>query len=277
MAAAAVAAPNTVANVSTANTTITFLGTGTSVGVPVIGCGCPVCTSTDPCNNRTRSSIIISSPEATVLVDSGPDLREQALREKISAIDAVIYTHSHLDHVAGFDEMRAFCWSRKEPLPLYASEFTLDVLRKMFGWAFHDDNIHKGYIKPSPRKITAPFAIADLHLTPLPVLHGSVDTIGFLFETATGKRFAYLPDVKSIPEETLLLMGGLDLLVIDSLRDHPHSTHLSVAEALEISTRLSPARTLLTHLSHDLDHARLSARLPQGVSPAYDGLRVEIG
>ena len=257
---------------SSDNITITFLGTGTSVGVPVIGCHCPVCTSTDPRNNRTRSSVLISTPEVKLLIDSGPDLREQALREKISVIDAVIYTHSHLDHVAGFDEMRAFCWKRDSPLPLYASESTIGVLKNMFGWAFHQDNTYKGYIKPDPRVIDSPFEIGALTITPLPVTHGSVETTGFLFETPTSTRLAYLPDVKHVPETTLALMGDLDLLVIDSLRDVPHATHLSVSEACSISAGLSPKKTLLTHLSHDLDHTELSARLPENISPAYDGL-----
>ncbi len=255
---------------------ITFLGTGTSVGVPVIGCHCPVCTSTDPRNNRTRSSVLISTPEVKLLIDSGPDLREQALREHISEIDAVIYTHSHLDHVAGFDEMRAFCWKRDSPLPLYASESTIGVLKNMFGWAFHQDNTYKGYIKPDPRIIDSPFKIADITITPLPVTHGSVETTGFLFETPKGIRLAYIPDVKRIPETTLALMRNLDLLVIDSLRDVPHATHLSVPEACAISAKLSPKKTLLTHLSHDLDHAELAARLPENIFPAYDGLTCEV-
>lgn len=238
----------------------------------MIGCHCKVCTSTDPRNNRTRSSVLISTPEVKLLIDSGPDLREQALREKISEIDAVIYTHSHLDHVAGFDEMRAFCWKRDSPLPLYASASTIDVLKNMFGWAFHQDNTYKGYIKPAPHIIDAPFKIEGLTITPLPVTHGSVETTGFLFETSAGTRLAYLPDVKHVPETTLALMSSLDLLVIDSLRDVPHATHLSVSEACAISAALSPQKTLLTHLSHDLDHAELSTRLPENISPAYDGL-----
>lgn len=238
----------------------------------MIGCNCAVCTSTDPRNNRTRSSVLISTPEAKLLIDSGPDLREQALREKISEIDAVVYTHSHLDHVAGFDEMRAFCWKRDSPLPLYATESTLGVLKTMFGWAFHQNNTYKGYIKPDPHIIDSPFAIRGINITPLPVLHGSVETTGFLFESASGSRIAYLPDVKSIPATTLALMSGLDLLVIDALRDVPHATHLSVSEACEISAVLSPKKTLLTHLSHDLDHAELAARLPENISPSYDGL-----
>jgi len=255
---------------------LTFLGTGTSVGVPVIGCSCPVCQSPDPRNNRSRSSIFISTPEIKILIDSGPDLREQALREDITAIDAVIYTHSHLDHVVGFDELRAFCWGKDEPLPLYATESCLKVLKNMFGWAFHDNNTHRGYVKPDPRIITPTFTVGDLLIRPLPVIHGSVETVGFRFESPYGFSFAYLPDVKSIPESTMKLLANLDLLIIDSLRDGPHSTHLSVPEALAISEKLSPRRTLLTHIGHDLDHASLDTRLPETVSPAYDGLRIPL-
>ena len=256
---------------------ITFLGTGTSVGVPVIGCACDVCRSFDSRNKRTRSSILVSvGTDAIILVDSGPDLREQALREGLTRIDAVLYTHSHVDHVVGFDELRAFCWGREEPLPLYASSATLETLKCMFGWAFHAENTHRGYVKPSPQIITKAFCIGSLKISPLPVEHGSVDTLGFLFETTAGSRIAYLPDVKYIPEETLTMMQNLDVLILDGLRDTPHSTHLSVAEACKISVDLKPRQTFLTHISHDLDHDALSKRLPANISPAYDGLEITL-
>jgi phosphoribosyl 1,2-cyclic phosphate phosphodiesterase len=255
---------------------LTFLGTGTSVGVPVIGCVCQICKSADPRNNRTRSSILVSSGNTAILVDSGPDLREQALREGISSIDAVLYTHSHLDHVVGFDELRAFCWGKPDPLPLYATESCLGVLRNMFSWAFHEQNTHSGYVKPDPRILSPSFNIGGVRINPLPVIHGGVETVGYLFETEGGFRTAYMPDVKSIPAETIALLGNLDLLVIDSLRDTPHPTHLSVKETLAISESLTPRRTLMTHISHDLDHAELSARLPAGIGMAYDGLRIQL-
>lgn len=255
---------------------LTFLGTGTSVGVPVIGCRCAVCLSSDLRNNRTRSSVLVTTGDTNILVDSGPDLREQALREGITSIDAVLYTHSHLDHVVGFDDMRAFCWGKPDPLPLYATESCLGVLKDMFGWAFRSDNTHSGYVRPAPRAITAEFAIGGLTIQPLPVLHGTVETIGFRFETSEGFRFAYLPDVKAIPERTMAMMENLDLLIIDALRETPHSTHLTLGEALDIAEALSPRKTLLTHLSHELDHSSLSARLPANVQPAHDGLRVSL-
>jgi phosphoribosyl 1,2-cyclic phosphate phosphodiesterase len=257
---------------SAAASSLLFLGTGTSVGVPVIGCDCNVCRSTDPRDNRTRSSVLVSDGTTTLLVDSGPDLREQALREKISAIDAVLYTHSHLDHVVGFDELRAFCWGKKEPLPLHGTAACIDVLKGMFGWAFSSDNTHRGYVKPAPKLVTSTFRIGGLEITPLPVEHGTVETVGYLFETERGFRAAYLPDVKRIPEATMALLGNLQILIIDALRETPHSTHLSLNEALEISRTLLPCRTLLTHISHEFGHAELSARLPDGVEVAWDGL-----
>lgn len=255
---------------------LTFLGTGTSVGVPVIGCICEVCKSSDPHNKRTRASLFINTPEVKILIDSGPDLREQALRENITSIDAVLYTHSHLDHVVGFDELRAFCWEKKDPLPLYASELCLNVLINMFSWAFQPDNTHGGYIKPDPRPITKAFTLGDLTINPIPVIHGTVDTHGYRFDTQDGFSFAYLPDVKIIPEESMDLLVNLDLLIIDSLRTAPHSTHLSLSEALAIAETLAPKRTVLTHISHELDHATLAASLTKSISPAYDGLSITL-
>ncbi|MGJ8645203.1 MAG: MBL fold metallo-hydrolase [Luteolibacter sp.] len=255
---------------------LTFLGTGTSVGVPVIGCKCPVCKSDNPRNNRTRSSIIVDCGDTRILVDSGPDLREQALREDITSIDAIVYTHGHVDHVAGFDELRAFCWGKEKPLPLFATESCINVLKTMFAWAFHEDNIHRGYVKPDPRPLGDGISINGVSITPLPVSHGSVETVGLLFEMPDGFRLAYLPDVKSIPDSTMEILTRLDLLVLDALRDEPHGTHLSLPEALAISKQLSPTKTLLTHMSHDLDHASLAASLPPGVTPAHDGLRITL-
>jgi phosphoribosyl 1,2-cyclic phosphate phosphodiesterase len=258
------------------NLRILFLGTGTSVGVPVIGCNCSVCTSLDPRDKRTRSSILVTYRGTTLLVDTGPDLRTQALREGISSIDAVLYTHSHMDHVVGFDELRAFCWHRSEPLPLYASAACLSTLQTMFGWAFAENNTHRGYVKPDPRIVTDRFRIGELWITPLPVLHGTVETNGYCFETDEGFRAAYLPDVKVIPQETMQLIQDLDLLIIDALSDKPHYTHLCVSEALAISQEISAKRTLLTHICHDLGHAELTARLPVEVGVAYDGMSVSL-
>ncbi|WP_193214727.1 MBL fold metallo-hydrolase [Luteolibacter marinus] len=253
---------------------LTFLGTGTSVGVPVIGCQCRVCQSEDPRNKRTRSSVHVRCGEISVLVDSGPDLREQALREKMTRVDAVIYTHPHVDHVVGFDELRAFCWHREGPLPLHATAECMEVLVRMFGWAFSPENIYGGYIKPDPQLIEGPFAIGDLRITPLPVEHAKVLTVGFLFEAPGSHAVAYIPDAKRVPPETIGLLKRADVLILDALRPAPHPTHLSTDEALEIIRQTGVPRAWLTHLGHDNEHHELEAILPEGVGVAWDGLRI---
>lgn len=259
-----------------AGVSFTFLGTGTSVGVPVIGCKCAVCTSADPRNRRLRSSAVIRVGEVTVLVDSGPDLRAQALREGLLALDAVVYTHAHLDHVVGFDELRAFCWHKDGPLPLHATEGCMATLKRMFAWAFTNENVYLGYVKPDPRVIDGTFSYGDLKITPLPVEHGTVETIGFLFEPHGARSVAYLPDVKRIPHTTMSLLRGVDVLVVDSLRPTPHPTHFSLTEALEAIHEAEPGEAWLTHLGHENDHATLEAELPKGVRVAWDGLRIEL-
>jgi phosphoribosyl 1,2-cyclic phosphate phosphodiesterase len=255
---------------------LTFLGTGTSVGVPVIGCDCPVCRSDDPKNKRFRSSVVVRSGDQTLLVDSGPDLRMQALREGLRAIDAVIYTHAHVDHVAGFDELRAFCWRKKGPLPMHATEDCMDTLKSMFGWAFSPDNVIDGYVRPDVRIIDGPFFYGDLKVTPLPVEHAAVETIGYLFEYPGSGKTAYLPDVKRIPEETMKLLRGVDILIVDALRTAEHPTHFTLGEALAAATEVGAKETWLTHLSHEYDIDSISKELPAGVRMAWDGLRISL-
>jgi phosphoribosyl 1,2-cyclic phosphate phosphodiesterase len=249
-----------------------FLGTGTSVGVPVIGCDCPVCSSGDPRNNRTRASVVVRAGDTTVLVDSGPDLREQALRENLRRVDAVLYTHAHLDHVSGFDDLRAFCWHREAPLPLHATEGCMRALRGMFGWAFSADQQYRGYVRPDPALIDGPFRCGDLSVEPLPVEHAGVETIGYLFSAAGCPAIAYLPDVKQLPDATASRLAGVPVLVIDALRPKPHPTHLSLDQAVTIARRLGAGSTWLTHLGHENDHRQLESTLPDGIRPAHDGL-----
>lgn len=254
-------------------TTVTFLGTATSVGVPVIGCRCAVCTSPDPRNKRTRSSIHLQSGELSLLVDTGPDLHQQAIREGLDRIDAVLYTHSHLDHIAGFDELRAFCWHREEPLPLYAGAETLANLQRMYPWAFSRDT-HRNYVRASAHELNGPFTLDPVTITPLPVEHGSVETFGFRFDVSGGRSLAYLSDVKRIPGDTRALMEGLDLLIIDALRIVDHRSHMTLAEALAAIADLAPAQAYLTHLTHDLEYTEISADLPEGVALAVDGMKI---
>lgn len=255
---------------------LTFLGTGTSVGVPVIGCGCAVCGSADVRNQRLRSSVVVRAGGVTLLVDSGPDLRMQALREGLRELDGVLYTHAHLDHVVGFDELRAFCWRRHEPLPLHGTAECLATLKSMFGWAFAADNIHHGYVKPDPQVVDGPFHYGELRMTPLPLEHGGLETIGYKFEFPGGRSLAYLPDVKRIPEPTMRLLRGVGVLVVDALRPTPHPTHFSLGEALVAAAEVGAGQTWLTHLGHENDHATLSASLPAGVGVAWDGLKLSL-
>jgi phosphoribosyl 1,2-cyclic phosphate phosphodiesterase len=259
-----------------ADFSVTFLGTGTSVGVPVIGCDCEVCRSEDLRNKRFRSSVVVRAGEVTLLVDSGPDLRMQALREGLREIDAVIYTHGHLDHVAGFDELRAFCWRRKDPLPLHATPGCMQTLQEMYGWAFFPKTVHSGYVRPAPNVIDGPFFFGDLKVTPLPVEHGSVETVGFLFEVEGKRRLAYLPDVKRIPAETMRAMVEVDVLVIDALRPVPHPSHFSLEEALAAARAVHAKETWLTHVTHDYDAATVDESLPHRVRMAWDGLQIQL-
>jgi len=255
---------------------MTLLGTGTSVGVPVIGCSCPVCVSADPRNNRLRASALVRAGGVAVLVDSGPDLRQQALREGFRELDAVVYSHAHLDHVAGFDELRAFCWRKDGPLPLHATRQCMATLKTMFGWAFSADNASKGYVKPAARLIDGPFGYGELKITPLPVEHAAVETVGFLFEYPGARGVAYLPDVKRIPDETMRLLRGVDVLVVDALRPEEHPTHFSLGDSLATIRQVATGEAWLTHLGHENDHATLEAGLPPGVRVAWDGLRIEL-
>ncbi|MEO0018216.1 MAG: hypothetical protein RLZZ522_1499 [Verrucomicrobiota bacterium] len=256
---------------------LTFLGTGTSVGVPVIGCDCAVCGSDDARNQRLRSSVLVRVGAVSLLVDSGPDLRLQALREGLRELDGVLYTHAHLDHVVGFDELRAFCWRRSAPLPLHGTAECLATLKQMFGWAFAPDNRHHGYVKPDPQVVAGPFHYGGLRITPLPVEHAAIQTIGYQFESPRGHRLAYLPDVKRIPDATLALLRGVDVLVLDALRPQPHPTHFSLDEALAAAAVIGAGETWLTHLGHENDHAALTAALPAGVRVAWDGLKLSLG
>ncbi len=252
---------------------LTFLGTSTSVGVPVIGCECAVCTSDDPRLHRMRSSVHILTETHSLLVDSGPDLRQQALRHKLSKVDAVLYTHQHLDHTAGFDELRAFCWHSENPLPLYSTPACLKELARVYDWAFSPNNTYRGYIRPEPRPVTAPFKIGNLTITPLPVIHGAVETIGFRFDEGDFS-IAYIPDVKAIMPDTFKLLENLDHLIIDSLREAQHPTHMSVSEACEAAEIIDAKQTWLTHITHEIDIYKVAAELPNNIQFAYDTLTI---
>ncbi|GAB4128918.1 MBL fold metallo-hydrolase [Thermopirellula anaerolimosa] len=246
------------------------MGTGTSHGVPLIGCRCPVCTSDDPRNRRTRCSLAVGLPEGTVLIDTPPELRLQLCREGLSDLRAVLYTHAHADHLFGLDDLRIISQRRKTAVPVYCEAYVEARIRKAFDYAF-EENAPAGGV-PQLEFITidtAPFELLGTRVIPLRLKHGPWDVLGFRFGDA-----AYCTDVKEFPEETLKRLRNLDVLILDCLRHEPHPTHLSVEEALAIIRIVRPRRCYLTHLCHRLDHATFSEQLPPGVEPAYDGLRI---
>lgn len=248
---------------------VTFLGTGTSTGVPVIGCDCETCRSTDPRDKRLRASVLVRAGDATLLVDTSPDLRTQMLRAGTRRIDAVLYTHEHADHTAGLDELRTFNQLQQQHIPVFAPPRTAAELRQRFDYAFKDLFPFYG-AKPdlTLHEIDGPFTATGVEVVPVPVLHGRLPIIGFRFGPV-----AYVTDVKTIPAESLELLRGLDLLIINALRRKPHFAHLDLDEALALAEELQPRETVLTHLSHDMGRqADVEPALPANVRIAYDGL-----
>jgi phosphoribosyl 1,2-cyclic phosphate phosphodiesterase len=255
--------------------TVTVLGSGTSQGVPMIGCRCAVCQSSDPRDKRTRSSIFLTTPHAAILVDTTPDLRQQALRENLDHLDAVLFTHPHADHIMGFDDLRRFCEIQGGPLPIYGSAETLGQVERIFFYAFNPKKIVPGYVHVLPHVVTGPFELGGLEITPLPVPHGAVSTLGFLFSQAGRKLLAYLSDCASIPEPVRATVAGVELLIIDGLRDKAHPTHLTVGGAVEAAQAIGARRTFLTHQTHEKRHIDRQKDLPAGIDVAYDGLKFE--
>ena len=218
---------------STAQLIVTVLGSGTSQGVPMIGCRCAVCLSTDPRDKRTRSALHVSAPTAKILIDTPPDLRQQALREGLDHLDAVLFTHPHADHLMGFDDLRRFCEMQQgKPLPIYSSAETLDQIQRTFPYAFNPKNKVPGYVHVEPHIISEPLELGGITITPLPVPHGAVTTLGFLFSHQDRKLLAYMSDCASVPEPVRALVEGVDILIIDGLRDKAHPTHLNVTGAV---------------------------------------------
>jgi phosphoribosyl 1,2-cyclic phosphate phosphodiesterase len=252
---------------------VTFLGTGTSAGVPMIGCTCDVCRSTDPRDKRLRPSIHLDVPEhASIVIDTTPDFRQQALTFGVARLDAVLFTHSHADHILGLDDIRRFNWIQDGPIPCYATVLTWQDIRQTFHYVF-DGVTRKGGGSPKidERQIEGPFVVGGVRIVPVPLWHGDAPILGFRFGS-----FAYLTDCNRLDEAAWDLVDGVETLVIDALRDKPHSTHFTVAEALEVIARVGPRRAYMTHMNHELGHAATTARLPAGVELAYDGLVLDV-
>ena len=252
---------------------VLFLGTGTSHGVPMIGCDCDVCRSSDPRDSRSRPSIAIECDDGLrVLVDTTPDLRTQALRHDLRRVDAILFTHSHADHVMGLDEVRRYNMLSKRPMPIYGDPATLRELRRIFAYVFEAD-APKGGGVPDLRlfAIGGSFCLGRQVVEPIPIWHGRREILGFRLGA-----FAYLTDCNGIPDASLERLKGLDCLVLDALRKRPHPTHFTIDEAVAMAQRVGARRTLFTHIAHELGHEETCASLPMNMALAHDGLSIEV-
>ena len=256
---------------------LTVLGSGTSVGVPTIGCGCAVCRSSDPRDRRRRPSLLVSYDEAdrtrNIVIDTTPDFRQQALDSGFGSLDAILYTHSHADHIMGLDDIRPFNYGRGERVPVYGQRDTLADLNRIFPYAFKEIATHPGGV---PRAVAheierEPLELFGMTIQPIPILHGRRPILGFRFGAA-----AYLTDMSDIPASSLPLLEGLEVVILDALRREPHPSHSSVDQALEWVEKLGAKRAYFTHICHDLPHAETTAALPAHVDLAYDGLTVDV-
>ena len=254
---------------------ITFLGTGTSYGIPMPGCDCAVCRSLDPRDRRFRTAILVEAAGLALLIDTPPDLRSQCLAHNIRRVDGVLMTHAHADHLFGFDDLRAFTNRMPEPMPVWASAGTAQTLRKIFDYLDHPPipgNPLARIRLPTP---AGPFEFQGIRLTPLPAEHGHADMIGWKIEQG-GRVFVAIPDCKTLPAETLALCRGADLAVLDALRIRPHPTHMNFAEAIPVLREIGAPRSLVIHLCHEVSHVQAGQILPAGMAPAYDGLQIEL-
>ena len=249
--------------------TLTVLGSGTSMGVPTIGCACAVCHSADPHDRRTRPSILLEYGGKFVLIDTTPDFREQAIRENIRQLDAVLYTHSHADHILGIDDLRPLSFHRDGGIPLYARPEAAEILRTMFRYIFEPDYKFGGIARVQLKPIDGPVKLFGACFEPVTVIHGDTEIYGFRFGAA-----AYLTDFSDIPDQSFAQLEHLDILFLDALRHKPHPTHSTVENSLKIVERVKPRRAFFTHICHDLPHQATNATLPEHVRLSYDGMKL---
>jgi phosphoribosyl 1,2-cyclic phosphate phosphodiesterase len=250
--------------------TLTVLGSGTSMGVPTLGCKCGVCTSADPMDRRTRPSILVEYDGHHVLIDTTPDFREQAIRAGISTLDAVLYTHAHADHILGLDDLRPLTYYTAAPLPLYAQQPALERIEQVFHYIFEGTYKYGGLARVELKLLNGPVDVHGVPFVPVPVMHGDSEICGFRFGSA-----AYLTDCSDVPESSIAMLRDLDVLFLDALRHTPHPTHSTVAHSLSLVEGSGAKRAFFTHIAHDLPHASTNAALPQNVRLAYDGLKLE--
>jgi phosphoribosyl 1,2-cyclic phosphate phosphodiesterase len=252
---------------------VLFLGTGTSHGVPMIGCDCDVCRSSDPRDARFRPSLYLELDDDTrVLVDATPDLRSQALAHDIRRVDAVVVTHAHADHIMGLDEIRRYNHLTRTAMPLYGDARTLDGIKRTFDYAFDDGAPAGGGVPQIDLKpIVGPFHLGATEVIPIPIMHGKWQILGFRFG-----RFAYLTDCNEVPVASRALLTGLDVLVLDALRRRPHPTHFTLSQAIEVAGEIDARQTYFTHIAHDLGHAATCAELPERMALAFDGLAIDL-
>jgi phosphoribosyl 1,2-cyclic phosphate phosphodiesterase len=249
---------------------LTFLGTGTSTGVPAVGCPCDVCRSEDPRDKRLRASILIEYDGRAVVVDTGTDFRQQALRVGLDRLDAVLFTHAHADHIFGLDDIRPFNFRTGRPIPCYADERTWEGLRRVYDYVFNPTS-YGGVPQVEPHVVDGPVELFGRVFEPHYVVHGRLPVLGYRFGGG-----AYVTDCSEIPDSTVEALRGLDVLVLDGLRYADHPTHMTIPKALAYVERIRPRRTFLTHMNHEVSHEAVGRELPAGVALAYDGLVLEV-
>lgn len=250
---------------------VTFLGTGTSTGVPVVGCRCAICTSDDPRNQRLRQSVKIEMQGKVFLIDTTPDLRLQLLRDPIPRLDFILYTHSHADHLMGLDDVRPFNFRQRESIHAFASAPTAKAIRRAFSYIWSDSQIGGGKPQLELHEVDGAFSHDGIDVTPIPVRHGDWTILGYRIGP-----FAYITDTNGIPDESLALLEGVDTLALDGLRPSPkHPTHFTIDEAVAVAQRIAPRMTYLIHLTHEVDHATVEATLPENVRLAWDRMVID--
>jgi phosphoribosyl 1,2-cyclic phosphate phosphodiesterase len=254
---------------------ITFLGTGTSIGVPAIGCFCPTCVSMDPRDKRRRASLYVQAAGLHLIIDTPPDFRDQVLTFKVPRVDALLYTHSHTDHIMGFDDIRRFNVVQKQVIPVYGAAATLDDLLRIFPYVKKISPPGLAYPSIELCPVSAPFRIGQVALEPISVEHADIPTIGYRVE-ADGQTAAYVPDCHIMDDATIRRLGGIDIMILDALRPESHPTHLTLEESIAVLQRIGARRSFITHIGHQMGHAQAQQALPPGITVPHDGLAIDL-